>query len=57
MGLFSNSRSDTAEYKRVKREHEARFNNRDTDPDSPEFRESNKRVSEARQKVGWLRRG
>lgn len=57
MGLFSESRSDARAYKRLKREHNARFNRPGTDPDSPEFRESNDRVNEARKKVGWLRRG
>jgi hypothetical protein len=57
MGLFSKSRNATREYKQLQREHDARFNTPDTDPDSPEFRASTDRVNEARQQVGWLRRG
>jgi hypothetical protein len=57
MGLFSKSSSDTREYKRLKREHNNRFNGRHVDPNSAEFLESNDRVTEARKNVGWLRRG
>jgi hypothetical protein len=57
MGLFSESSSATREYKQLQKEHDARFNAPDTDPDSPEFRESTDRVNAARKKVGWLRRG
>lgn len=57
MGLFSKSSNATSEYKAVKREHNARFNNSSTDPDSDEFIQSNDSVSDAAQKVGWLRRG
>lgn len=57
MGLFSKSSSDTREYKRLKREHNNRFNGSDVDPNSAEFLESNDRVTEARKNVGWLRRG
>lgn len=57
MGLFSKSSSNTSEYKAAKREHNARFNNSTTDPDSDDFAESNARVADAAKNVGWLRRG
>lgn len=57
MGLLSKSSDDVREYKAAKQEHNARFNNATTDPDSDDFVESHARIADAAQNVGWLRRG
>ncbi|MET7924753.1 hypothetical protein ABZT43_12305 [Streptomyces sp. NPDC005349] len=57
MGLFSKSSESAREYKQAKREHNDRFNDRNTDPDDPEYLESANKVGDAARNVGWLRRG
>ncbi|HEY9370393.1 hypothetical protein [Streptomyces sp.] len=55
MGLFSRS-SASSEAREARREHNSRFNNKNTDPDSPEFLASHDRVVKAEKDAKKSRR-
>ncbi|GCD37963.1 hypothetical protein OEIGOIKO_05773 [Streptomyces chrestomyceticus JCM 4735] len=53
----SEAKQDRKTYKALKAEHNRRFNNSTTDPDSDEFLASDGAVSEAEQRLPFWRRG
>ncbi|MFH8751093.1 hypothetical protein ACH4GK_31870 [Streptomyces rimosus] len=57
MSKRSEAKQARETYKAKKAEHNARFNNADTDPNSEEFVASNDAVADAARRVSWLRRG
>ncbi|CAM5430212.1 MULTISPECIES: hypothetical protein [Streptomyces] len=56
MSKRSEAKQARETYKVKKAEHNARFNNTTTDPDSEEYLASNAAVADAGRRVSWLRR-
>ncbi|MEU2789037.1 hypothetical protein [Streptomyces sp. NPDC007100] len=57
MSKRSEAKQARETYKAAKAEHNRRFNNADTDPDSDEYLESHDAVADAGRRVSWWRRG
>ncbi|MEU4199049.1 hypothetical protein AB0F64_03710 [Streptomyces sp. NPDC026294] len=57
MSKRSDAKQARDTYKAAKADHNRRFNNADTDPDSDEYLASHDTVAEAAQHVPWWRRG
>ncbi|WP_159393248.1 hypothetical protein [Streptomyces rimosus] len=57
MSKRSEAKQARETYKAKQAEHNRRFNNADTDPDSDEYLASNDAVADAARRVSWLRRG
>ncbi|WP_158706335.1 MULTISPECIES: hypothetical protein [Streptomyces] len=56
MSKRSEAKQAREDHKAKKAEHNARFNNADTDPNSEEYLASNDAVAAAEQRVSWWRR-
>jgi len=56
MGLFNRS-SASSEARETRRQHNSRFNNKNTDPDSPEYLASHDQVVAAEKAARKSRRG
>ncbi|WP_158813109.1 hypothetical protein [Streptomyces rimosus] len=56
MSKKTDARQAREDYRAKKAEHNARFNNSTTDPDSADFVASNDAVADTAQRVPWWRR-